>query len=261
MLSGQDGDRGGYLRSQELKADGRFPASDPDDHWWIPSGRSFYTPIPPTTPSPSLRRRGSTSSWRAATATPFGQDTFVDFDANDLLMTETRDALGNRVTVEANDYRVLQPRLVSDPNRNQTEVAFDTLGMVVGTAVMGKPLPAPAEGDTLTGFASRPHAGRARQLLRRRRSARRRACRCCAHATTRIVYDLDRFRRTRQANPQRPDEVAAACAATLARETHVSSPLPPQGLQDPAQLHATPTASAARSRGRSRPNPEPLDVA
>ena len=28
---------------------------------------------------------------------PFGHDTVVDFDANDLLMVETRDALGNRV--------------------------------------------------------------------------------------------------------------------------------------------------------------------
>jgi hypothetical protein len=81
---------------------------------------------------------------------PFGQDAFVDFDAHDLLMVETRDALGNRVTVDANDYRVLQPRLVSDANRNQTEVAFDTLGMV-GTAVMGS---RPGRGDTLT--ASRP---------------------------------------------------------------------------------------------------------
>ena len=37
------------------------------------------------------------------------------------------------------DYRVLQPALVMDPNRNRTAVAFDALGMVVGTAVMGKP--------------------------------------------------------------------------------------------------------------------------
>ena len=80
-----------------------------------------------------------------ATATPSASDAVVDFDAHDLLMVETRDALGNRVTVDANDYRVLQPRLVSDPNRNRTEVAFDTLGMVVGTAVMGKPLPAPSK--------------------------------------------------------------------------------------------------------------------
>ena len=49
-----------------------------------------------------------------------------------------------------NDYRVLQPALVTDPNRNRTEVAFDTLGMVVGTAVMGKPLPAPVRATRST---------------------------------------------------------------------------------------------------------------
>ena len=118
---------------------------------------------------------------------------------------------------------MLQPRLVSDPNRNQTEVAFDTLGMVVGTAVMGKPQPAPVEGDSLAGFvadltqaqldgffdAADPHADR--------------APRCCRDATTRIVYDLDRFRRTQQANPDDPTQWQPACAATLARETHVSA--------------------------------------
>ena len=36
------------------------------------------------------------------------------------------------------DYRVFQPALVTDPNRNRSEVKFDALGMVVGTAVMGK---------------------------------------------------------------------------------------------------------------------------
>ena len=46
VLGGQAGDRGGYLQSQALKADGRFPASDADDHWWIPSGRSFFTAEP-----------------------------------------------------------------------------------------------------------------------------------------------------------------------------------------------------------------------
>ncbi len=30
-----------------------------------------------------------------------------------------------------------------DPNRNRTAVAFDALGMVVGTAVMGKPADRP----------------------------------------------------------------------------------------------------------------------
>ena len=138
VLGGQAGNRGGYLQSQALKADGRFPASDVDDHWWIPSGQSFFSTNPADNAATELAQARQHFFLPRRYRDPFGQDAFVDFDANDLLMVETRDALGNRVTVDANDYRVLQPRLVSDPNRNQTEVAFDTLGMVVGTAVMGK---------------------------------------------------------------------------------------------------------------------------
>lgn len=230
ILGGQAGNQGGYLPSQMLKADGRFPASDADDNWWIPSGQSFFTTNPADNAATESAQARQHFFLSRRYRNPFGQDAFVDFDANDLLMVETRDALGNRATVESNDYRVLQPRLVSDPNRNQTEVAFDTLGMVVGTAVMGKPLPALAEGDSLSGFATNltqadldaffaaadPHTN-APSLLR--------------DATTRIVYDLDRFRRTQQANPNDPTKWQSACAATIARETHASAQLPPQGLK------------------------------
>lgn len=229
VLAGQAGSRGGYVQSQTLKADGRFPVSDADDHWWVPSGQSFFTTNPDDPAATELAQARQHFFLPQRYRDPFGQDAFVDFDVNDLLMIETGDVLGNRVTVDTNDYRVLQPRLVSDSNRNRTEVAFDTLGMVVGTAVMGKPPPAPVEGDSLTGFvadltqarldafidAPDPHAG-AKALLQ--------------DATTRIVYDLDRFRRTKQANPNDPAKWQPACAATLARETHVSAP-PPQGLK------------------------------
>src|SRR5262249_25056495 len=53
----------------------------------------------------------------------------------------------DNVVLATNDYRVLHPTLVTDPNGNQTAVAFDPLGMVVATAVMGKP--GANEGDTL----------------------------------------------------------------------------------------------------------------
>ena len=43
VLGGQGDDGGGYVASQALKADGRFPATDGDGHWWIPSGRSFLS--------------------------------------------------------------------------------------------------------------------------------------------------------------------------------------------------------------------------
>jgi RHS repeat-associated protein len=230
VLGGQAGSRGGYLQSQTLKADGRFPASDADDYWWIPSGQYFFSTNPADNAATESTQARQHFFLPRRFRDPFGQDAFVDFDANDLLMVETRDALGNRVTVETNDYHILQPRLVSDANRNQTEVAFDALGMVVGTAVMGKPLPATVEGDSLTGFvadltqaqleaffdAPDPHA-RAQALLQ--------------GATTRIVYDLDRFRRSQQANPNDSTQWQPSCDVSLARETHVSAPLPPQGLK------------------------------
>ncbi len=258
VLSGQAGNRGGYLQSQVLKANGRFPASDADDHWWIPSGQSFYINNPAADAATELAQARQHFFLPRRYRDPFGHSAYVDFDTHDLLMVETRDALGNRVTVNANDYCVLQPRLVSDPNCNQTEVAFDTLGMVVGTAVMGKPLPAPVEGDTLTGFvadlaqaqldgffeAADPHVT-APGLLR--------------DATTRIVYDLDRFRRTRQTSPKDPTKWQPACAATLARETHVSAPLPPQGLK--IQLSFSYSDGFGREiQKKIQAEPGPLDV-
>jgi len=217
VLSGQGDSTGGYV---DL---------DDNGHWWVPSGRVFYHPQE-VAPADELVEASAHFLLPRRHRSPFGQDTVVNFDAYDLLMTETRDPLGNRVTVDANDYRVLQPRLVSDPNRNQIEAVFDTLGMVVGTAVMGKPLPAPVEGDSLAGFvadltqseldgvfdAAEPHANAA-VLLK--------------DATSRIIVDVDRFCRTRQENPLDPAKWRPACAVTVARETHAIAPLPQLGLK------------------------------
>jgi RHS repeat-associated protein len=230
VLGGEAGNRGGYLRSQTLKADGRFPARDADDHWWIPSGISSFTTNAADSAATELAEARQHFFLPRRYRDPFGQDAFVDFDAYDLLNAESRDALGNRVRMEVSDYRVLQPRVVSDPNRNRTEVAFDALGIVVGTAVMGKALPAPVEGDSLTGFVAdlmqaqldaffdgpEPHAI-APALLQ--------------GATTRIVYEAGRFRRSQQANRDDPTHWHPAYIATSARETHVSASLPPQGLK------------------------------
>ncbi|MFI5915060.1 SpvB/TcaC N-terminal domain-containing protein [Dactylosporangium sp. NPDC051541] len=230
VLGGDGGDRGGYLPSQALKADGRFPTVDADDHWWIPSGQSYFSPNPAhdaATESARARRHFYLPRrYRDA----FGHDTVVDFDAHDLLMAQTRDALGNRVTVDAADYRVLQPRLLSDPNRNQTEVIFDTLGLVAGTAVMGKPRPAPPEGDSLAGFVADLSQAQIADFLDAADPNATSAA-LLAGATTRVVYDVDRFRRTRQAYPDTPRRWQPACAATLVRETHLHAPPPPHGLR------------------------------
>ena len=85
---------------------------------------------------------------------PFGKSTFVDY-AHDLLLAGTEDALHNTVTA-VSDYRVLQPELVTDPNGNRSAVAFDALGLVAGTAVMGKEHEADRKpkGDLLDGFVA-----------------------------------------------------------------------------------------------------------
>jgi len=216
-----------------LADEGRYVHND--NNWWSPSGKIFFSPGTTDTPAQELAHARQHFFLPHRVRDPFHTDaisteSFVTYDAYDLLMVESRDALDNRVTVEANDYRVLQPRLMSDPNRNQAAVAFDVLGMVTGTAVMGKPLPAMAEGDSLAGFVADLTPTQL-DAFHDALDPRSIAPGLLQNATTRIVYDLDRFQRTQRANPQDPSKWLPPYAATLARETHASDPLPPDELK------------------------------
>ncbi|TXH68383.1 MAG: toxin [Lysobacteraceae bacterium] len=226
VLGGVGPDRGGYLPSQTLKADGRFPADDPDGHWWIPSGRVFYSPQ--ATDSAAVEKAQALGHFfvQRRYRDAFGQDTNVDFDAHDLLMHETRDALGNRVRVESIDYRVQQPRMIADANGNRSAVAYDLLGMVTATAVMGKPLPAMQEGDSLDGLVVDPVQAQIDAFFDAA-DPRAHATGLLQNATTRILYDFGRFHRSRLAHPDAPDAWQPAFIATLMRETHVDGASPP----------------------------------
>ncbi|HVK29951.1 MAG TPA: SpvB/TcaC N-terminal domain-containing protein, partial [Nocardioides sp.] len=127
LLAGTLGDR---IDDAVLANDGRYQLED--GLWWAPSGRVVPAPTHFYVPTEAVD--------------PFGGRYVVRYDEHALLLIETEDPLGNRVTT-TNDYRVLAPALVTDPNGNRSAAAFDALGMVVCTAVMGKP-DAP-EGDTL----------------------------------------------------------------------------------------------------------------
>ena len=227
VLGGQAGDRGGYVAGRALARDGLFPSGD---DWWSPSGRSYFSAAPDDDAAAELAHARAHFFLARRYRDPFGGDAFADFDAHDLLLTGTRDALGNRTRVDAGDYRVLQPRLVSDPNDNRTEVAFDTLGMVAGSAVMGKPLPARPEGDSLAGFPVDLTQAQIDALFDAA-DPRPLAAALLGGATLRVVYDLDRFRASRRAHPSDPARWQPACAATLARETHGAAPPPPRGLK------------------------------
>jgi RHS repeat-associated protein len=204
----------GRVTDEILVGDGYVHAAD-DPNWWIPSGRAVYAP-------------GAAAHFFLPTgyADPFGKVSRARYDAYDLLLVETVDPLGNRTTVESrdaadnpvrveNDYRVLQPRLVDDPNGNRSAVAFDCLGRVVGTALMGKP--GADEGDSLEGFEpdlddARIDAHLADPLTDPGAALGR--------ATTRVIYNLDRYRHAAPSTP-RP-----ATIYSLARETHAADLTP-----------------------------------
>ncbi len=69
---------------------------------------------------------------------PFNQTHAITYDPQfRLLVATTQDPLGNIVQA-VNDFRVLAPSQITDPNLNRVQVQFDARGMVVATAVMGK---------------------------------------------------------------------------------------------------------------------------
>jgi len=203
LLGGKGEDQGGYVNI--------------DGNWWIPSGRIFFDP------DADIHNPALTAAQEQATARqhfyqprkfadPFDQRTRVNHDGHDLLVVLTTDALNNIVEAE-NDYRVLQPRQVTDPNRNRTAAAFDALGLVVATAVMGKD--GAQEGDRLEGLDNDPLDRFApdqplASLQAFVQDPQANAPALLGKASTRIVYDLDRFQRSGQ----------PPFAATLARETH-----------------------------------------
>ncbi|HEV3076951.1 MAG TPA: SpvB/TcaC N-terminal domain-containing protein [Thermoanaerobaculia bacterium] len=221
---------GGRVTDAMLAAEGGYVHSGSDAQWWIPSGRVFYSPDPADAPAQELAYARAHFFLPQRFRDPFHTDLvsterFARYDAYDLLVEETRDALGNRTTVgerdvdptlplvrHGQDYRVLHPALVMDPNRNRSSVAFDVLGMVVGTAVQGKPEDNPARGDRFDGFApdlaDSVVAAHLEDPLADPQAI-------LQHATTRLVYDLFAYVRTKdQVSPQ------PAVVYALARETH-----------------------------------------
>ena len=218
LLAGGGPERGGYLDP------------DGDGHWWIPSGRVFFSPDRDDDAAVELAFARQHFFLPQRYRDPFhtalhATESVVTYDAYDLLLQESRDALGNRVTagerdtqghltITGNDYRVLQPRRLMDPNRNRLAVAFDALGLVVGSAVMGKPPPAAVEGDSLEGFEADLTEALLLDHLAHPLAA---PGAILAQATTRLVYDLFAYQRTQGQSDPRP-----AVVYTLARETHAA---------------------------------------
>ena len=186
-----------------LVESGGYVDLDGDGNLWRPSGRVFYS----AEDAPSgveLAEAAANFFLPRRVRDPFGQETRSEFDRYRLSVVSVTDALGNRNTFDY-DYRVLAPFRATDPNGNRTELAFDTLGMVVGSAVMGKA--GERLGDSLDGFApdldEAAIAGYFEDPFANPQAL-------LGRASTRVIYDLEAF--SRHGGP--------AVAASLQREEH-----------------------------------------
>jgi RHS repeat-associated protein len=262
---------GNRVDAQMLASDGRYVHTEEDANWWIPSGQAFLSPISDDTPQEELAYAREHFFLPHRYRDPFHSDTmstesFVTYDAFDLLVKETRDALGNRVTVGErdldptsqlvsvrHDYRVLQPRLVMDPNRNRSEVVFDALGMVVGTAVMGKPEDEPVPGDRLSpSFRADLTQAEIDELIANPKAPS--AAVLLGGASTRVIYDLTAYWREPEATRKPP-----AVGLVLARETHASEPVPPGGVRIQASLsYSDGFAREIQKKIQAEPGPVPV---
>lgn len=148
---------GGYLAGPAVAAalgTGAVP-----EGWWARSGRTYLAPQPGVLPAPELAFARAHFFQPHAAVDGFGGRVTLSYDALALMPVESVDPVGNRTTAGTRaadgavqpdiDYRTLQPRMITDPNGIRMAYATDALGLVAGTALMGRP-DAPT-GDTLAG--------------------------------------------------------------------------------------------------------------
>jgi RHS repeat-associated protein len=242
-------------RDTLLRDQGKY--MEDEGHWWIPSGKQkfdaqlFYLPT--------------------ASQDPFANESNLKYDPYGLTVVAAQDALKN-VIKAAIDYRVLQPYLIRDPNWNYSEVAFDALGLVVATAIMGQA--GSNENDDMQGLPTNPDI----QALRAQSQAdsleglqpdlplnQRRAHlanplggmaddssqtanpqNILGDATTRLIYDLHHYR----------DLQEPVVVYTLARENHAVETTRPQKIQHQL-LYSDGFGREVQTKIQAEPGPVP----
>jgi RHS repeat-associated protein len=184
---------GGYLDGDAHLSAGLFPPTDDARQWWAASGTVRY-PVNPDQhfflPERYIDPHGTATRVRY-------------YSTYHLLIDRIEDALLNATDVLTFDWRFLQPVEIRDINDNLAEARFDTLGLVVGTALKGKG----GEADDLTNFSADPTPKEIADFLQ---DPVVNGPTLLAHATSRFVYDFS---------------TAPAVAASISRETHVQAAL------------------------------------
>jgi RHS repeat-associated protein len=199
----------GALVPNSVLREGGYVQLSGESEWWAPSGQTFLSPNDGDPPAQELGYARGHFYLPLRLVDPYGGIARVGYDGNALLAVTAIDPVGN-VTSSVNDYRVLAPGTVTDPNGNRAQAAFDALGLVAATAVMGKTTE--TQGDTLSGFTidlddatiaacfADPLATPAALI---------------GTASTRVVCDIAAYQRTKT-NPQ----PLPPAVAVISRETH-----------------------------------------
>ena len=188
--------------------------------WWVPSGRWHHLRDGETPVDAAARRYA-----HVAHTDPLGARTTLTYlDDEALVVSSTTDAAQNVTAVTDVDLRTLSALRVVDANGNAARVVCDELGMVVATAIEGK-----GDLDTVAGIDVRSAADQAAVTAFLTAAASPAAtssqvtalARALLHdASSRQVYDLDRFRTSGGTRPP--------LAATVVRERHADPASPVQ---------------------------------
>jgi RHS repeat-associated protein len=201
----------GELVPDAILTEGGYQQLSGEAGWWLRSGRVFYSPRDADPPGQELASALAEFFAVRRAVDPFGAITRADYDPYALLPVAVTDPVKN-VTSASNDYRNMQPTVVTDPNGNRAWAAFDALGRVTATAVTGKA--SEVVGDLLTGFVADVDEA---TLLAQFSDPFGDPAGTLGNATTRHLYDVGAYQRTRGAAQPSPPTVYS-----LARETHVS---------------------------------------
>ncbi|KAJ0417373.1 virulence plasmid 65kDa B protein-domain-containing protein [Aspergillus carlsbadensis] len=206
ILEGSGPSSGGYV---DLYNDGR---------WWIPTARPYFHPSPDASPAEELELAKQHFFFVRRQTDPFGQHSIAYFDPHNLIITKAVDAVGTVIESRI-DYRLLRAYEIIDPNKNRTQCAFDELGFVVGTAMMGKE--GELVGDSLADF--QPYLSQDEVNAFFADPTGPFAAKLLGSASTRTIYDPNRYR-----NGLMDSQTDPVYEATISREEHAN------GSSDPA---------------------------
>jgi RHS repeat-associated protein len=203
-----------------------------DTNWWVRSGIVRYLQDGETRAETNHRFISPLSF-----TDPFGSMTRVSYYRDYFLFMESvEDELQNRVSVERFNFRTLAPERLRDANDNLSSVLLDELGLVKATALEGKDL----DGDGLTELEVADDLRGLEEITEGElaeirtffetddsEELERIGRNLLRNATSRFVYDFDRYRRSQARRATEPNvcaqtRVTPVVAAAILREEHHS---------------------------------------